>query len=139
MKLCCISAVSSQCPPALSSACRSRQFSRELRNSQVVSCQSPPHFRRLAYNGEAAWRRRGVHNRSLEPQTVNAPRNVIRSYTPACAKPLVSRSPISLLLFHSLPYFIKRYIFKLSGGIDFFVFKANFDCCFFTDSSDLIV
>ena len=32
---------------------------------------------------------RGVHYRSLEPQTVNLPRKVIRSYTPACAKPLV--------------------------------------------------
>jgi len=47
--------------------------------------------RRLAYNGEAAWRRRGGHNRLLEPQTVNSTQKVIRSYTPACAKPLVSR------------------------------------------------
>ena len=45
---------------------------------------------RLAYNGEAAWRRRGEHYRLLEPQTVNFPRKVIRSYTPACAKPLVT-------------------------------------------------
>ena len=44
---------------------------------------------RLAHNGEAAWRRRGEHYRLLEPQTVNFPQKVIRSYTPACAKPRV--------------------------------------------------
>ena len=31
----------------------------------------------------------GGNYRLLEPQTVNFPQNVIRSYTPACAKPLV--------------------------------------------------
>ena len=40
----------------------------------------------------------GGHNRLLEPQTVNFPQNVIRSYTPACAKPLVSRSAFSRVL-----------------------------------------
>ena len=42
--------------------------------------RSVPH---MAHNGEAAWRRRGEHYRSLEPQTVNSPRNGLRSYTPA--------------------------------------------------------
>jgi len=31
----------------------------------------------------------GGHYRFTEPQTVNSPQKVIRSYTPACAKPLV--------------------------------------------------
>jgi len=46
----------------------------------------------MAGNVPAAWRRRGGHNRSLEPQTVNSTQKVIRSYTPACAKPRVSSS-----------------------------------------------
>ena len=43
----------------------------------------------IAANGEAAWRRRGVHYRFIEPQKFNFPNAVSQSYTPACAKPHV--------------------------------------------------
>jgi len=51
---------------------------------------------RIAANGGAAWRRRGEHYRSLEPQTVKFPDAVSQSYTPACAKPLVVGWHLSL-------------------------------------------
>ena len=51
-----------------------RQRSRDLRTTE----------RRLGAGG-------GGHYRLLEPRTVNSPQKVIRSYTPACAKPLVAR------------------------------------------------
>ena len=57
----------------------------------------------VAANGEAAWRRRGEHYRSLEPQTVNSTQKVIRSYTPACAKPLV-------ICWHFVNYLLDSFI-----------------------------
>jgi len=59
----------------------------------------PPLSRPLAHNGEAAWRRRGEHNRFTESQTVNFPDAVSQSYTPACAKPRVSSSLFWSFLF----------------------------------------
>ena len=66
--------------------------------SLFTRCRRP-----VAYNGEAAWRRRGVHYRSLEPRTVNFPQKVIRSYTPACAKPhVICRPSIHIVNFQRI-------------------------------------
>ena len=75
-----------------------------------------PHVLALTHNGEAAWRRRGGHNRLLEPQTVNSPRKVIRSYTPACAKPLVSGSAFCQSFVFSFLYSKYCLIFSLSNA-----------------------
>ena len=48
--------------------------------------------------------------RSLEPQTVNFPRKVIRSYTPACAKPLVT-------CWHFLFLFIVSLLFSFQTAV----------------------
>ena len=68
----------------------------------VLHCRVRP----VADNGEAAWRRRGGHNRSLEPQTVNSTQKVIRSYTPACAKPLVIGSHSTYFTLFSVLFFL---------------------------------
>ena len=56
----------------------------------LLNCRLPTSRHCLQRRGGLA--QAGGHYRLLEPQTVNFPRNVIRSYTPACAKPLVRRS-----------------------------------------------
>ena len=70
----------------------------------------------------------GGHYRLLEPQTVNSTRKVIRSYTPACAKPLVGCQCICL--FFVYPLFSFQFRYKSNRMLFLFgnCFQSNSPC-----------
>ena len=70
------------------STARSRKV--DSPSSTLSNCRLPT-SRDIAYNVPAAWRRRGVRYSSCGLQTFIFPLHFLRRYTPACAKPPVSR------------------------------------------------
>ena len=75
----------------------------------------------LAANVRAAWRRRGVRYSSCGTQMFIFPLHFPRRYTPACAKPPVSRWHFILFIV------LSNHIFREAGK--FLHFRDSFLCC----------
>ena len=77
-----------------------------LASYKVITALSASTVASLAPNGEAAWRSGGVHYRLCGVLTFNFALHFLRSYTPACAKPLVELN-LPVAAFHKYLSFLQ--------------------------------